>query len=224
MGVRKYQSYGRTLWKVDAWLVRPDGPPIRLRQSKIPTREQAVALEAKLKTDAFEGQFFERHRMATETTAELLSQYEKLGAQENRAWSTESGRAAHLRRHLGQVRASALTVRHVEEYRVGRSTEKTRRGGPPSPATLDREVELLKRALNHAVRLGTLRHNPIAEARLLRKPNVRRMVVDEEMFGRLFEASEESLRPILLTAFDSGMRKREVLDLRWEQVLSLIHI
>ena len=93
MGVRKYQSYGRTLWKVDAWLVRPDGPPIRLRQSKIPTREQAVALEAKLKTDAFEGQFFERHRMATETTAELLAQYEKLGAQENRAWSTESGRA-----------------------------------------------------------------------------------------------------------------------------------
>lgn len=82
MGVRKYQSYGRTLWKVDAWLVRPDGPPIRLRQSKIPTREQAVALEAKLKTDAFEGQFFERHRMATETTAELLAQYEKVGAQE----------------------------------------------------------------------------------------------------------------------------------------------
>jgi len=116
------------------------------------------------------------------------------------------------------VRASALTVRHVEEYRVGRSTEKTRRGGPPSPATLDREVELLKRVLNHAVRLGTLRHNPIAEARLLRKPNVRRMVVDEEMFGRLFEASEEPLRPILLAAFDTGMRKREVLDLAWEQV------
>jgi hypothetical protein len=105
MGVRKYQSYGRTLWKVDAWLVRPDGPPIRPRQSKIPTREQAVPLEAKLKTDAFEGQFFERHRMATETTAELLAQYEKLGAQENRAWSTESGRAAHLRRHLRCARA-----------------------------------------------------------------------------------------------------------------------
>ena len=168
--------------------------------------------EAKL-TDASEGQFFERHRMTTETTAELLAQYEKLGAQENRAWSTESGRAAHLRRHLGQLRASALSVRHVEEYRVRRSAEKTQRGGPPSPATLDREVELLKRVLNHAVRLVTLRHNPIAEARLLRKPNVRRMVVDEEMFGRLFDSSEEPLRPILLVAFDTGMRKREILDL-----------
>jgi len=38
------------------------------------------------------------------------------------------------------------------------------------------------------------------------------------MFGRLSEASEEPFRPILLAAFDTGMRKREILDLRWEQV------
>jgi len=45
------------------------------------------------------------------------------------------------------------------------------------------------------------------------------MVVDEEMFGWLFEASEESLRPILLAAFDTGMRKREILDLSAEVAL-----
>jgi integrase len=218
MGVTKYQSYGRTLWKVDAWLVRPDGPPIRLRQSKIPTREQAVALEAKLKTDAFDGQFFERHRLATETVAELWARYEDVGRRDNRSWPTDVGRAKHLLHHLGGVRATALSLRHVEEYRGRRLGERTPRGGPPSPATLDCEVELLKRVLNHAVRLGTLQHNPIAEARLLRKPNVRRVVVDEDAFGRLFEASEESFRPILLVAFDTGMRQREVLELRWEKV------
>jgi len=126
-----------------------------------------------------------------------------------RLYSRENGRWTFWPSVIPQAEVSERSVR---------STEKTLRGGPPSPATLDREVELLKRVLNHAVRLGTLRHNPIAEARLLRKPNARRMVVDEEMFGRLFEASEEPLRPILLLAFDTGMRKREVLDLRWEQV------
>jgi hypothetical protein len=40
---------------------------------------------------------------------------------------------------------------------------------------MDRGVELLERVLNHAVPLG--------------------MLVDEEMFGRLFEASEEPLPP-----------------------------
>jgi hypothetical protein len=33
---------------------------------------------------------------------------------------------------------------------------------------------------------------------LLRKPNVRRVVRDEAAFQRLFDASEESLKPILL--------------------------
>ena len=45
-----------------------------------------------------------------------------------------------------------------------------------------------------------------------------RTVLDEEGFGRLFAAAEEALRPILLVAFDTGMRKAEILKLRWDQV------
>lgn len=50
------------------------------------------------------------------------------------------------------------------------------------------------------------------------KPNVRRMVIDEPEFRRLLAASDSWLKPILLVAFDTGMREREILDLRWEQV------
>ena len=60
--------------------------------------------------------------------------------------------------------------------------------------------------------------NPLVRVKLLRKSNVRRSVIDEEGFRRLFEASEEALKPVLVTAFDTGMRKREILDLRWEMV------
>lgn len=44
------------------------------------------------------------------------------------------------------------------------------------------------------------------------------MVLDEAGFQRLFAAAEEAIRPILLVAFDTGMRKQELLSLRWEQV------
>ena len=47
---------------------------------------------------------------------------------------------------------------------------------------------------------------------------MRRTVLDEEGFQRLFAAAEEALRPILLVAFDTGMRKAEILRLRWEQL------
>ena len=46
-----------------------------------------------------------------------------------------------------------------------------------------------------------------------RKPNVRRMVLASAAFERLFAAAEEALQPILLLAFDAGMRKEELLAL-----------
>jgi len=43
-------------------------------------------------------------------------------------------------------------------------------------------------------------------------------VLTEKQFMGLYEIAEPLLRPILLMAFDTGMRKGEILSLRWEQV------
>lgn len=43
-------------------------------------------------------------------------------------------------------------------------------------------------------------------------------MLDTQAFERLFEGAEEALRPVLLLAFDTGMRKEELLALRWEQI------
>ena len=123
----------------------------------------------------------------------------------------------HLLRHLGNMQADRLTLKEVDAYRDARLKEKTRRGTPPTPGTLDRE-ELLKRLLGYAVKSGDLKDHPLRGVQLLRKPNVRRMVLDEAGFQRLFAAAEQALQPILLLALDTGMRKEEVLALQWEQV------
>ncbi len=115
-------------------------------------------------------------------------------------------------------RASPLELGDVDAYRSRRCAETTQRGGAPSPATLDRELELLKRFLDYAVACGRLKENPIAKVKLLRVPNVRRVVLDEEAFQRIRVAAEEWLRPILLVAFDTGMRKSEVLNLCWSRL------
>jgi integrase len=43
-------------------------------------------------------------------------------------------------------------------------------------------------------------------------------VMSEEAFQSLHDAAEECFKPILAVAYETGMRKREVLDLRWEQL------
>jgi integrase len=152
------------------------------------------------------------------TVAALWAIYEPVSRRDNDSWQTERGRAQHLVRHLGSKVASTLSLDDVENYRTGRLEEKTVRGEPPAPATLDREVELLKRMLNHAVARRRLYANPLAQVKLLAKANVRRSNVREDDFARLLEAAPSYLRPILTMAYDTGLRITSILRLRWDQV------
>jgi integrase len=43
-------------------------------------------------------------------------------------------------------------------------------------------------------------------------------VISEEIFEKLLQAAESVFRPILLVAYDHGLRKGEILGLRWEQL------
>ncbi|HTP30488.1 MAG TPA: tyrosine-type recombinase/integrase [Anaeromyxobacteraceae bacterium] len=54
--------------------------------------------------------------------------------------------------------------------------------------------------------------------RLLNKPNVRRVTIDEPTFARLVKVADPQFQPLLITAYDTGMRESEILNLRWSQV------
>jgi hypothetical protein len=129
---------------------------------------------------------------------------EPAAKRDNRGWQTDSGRTKHLLRWLGDKTCSALTLRSVDEYRDHRLLETAQRGTRPSAATLDREVELLEGFLSYASSAGLLTGNPLAEVKLLRKPNVRWRVLGELEYARLFEAREEALKPLLPVALNKG--------------------
>jgi len=216
MGIKRITKNGVVSWRVDTWLKLVDGRLERFRESNIPTKEMALALERKKKTEAFEGRHFDKKQSLTVEKA--WTKYAPKGERDNRAWATDKARAQHLLRHLGPVNAEQLRERHVEEYRQKRSTETTKRGHAPTAATLDREVELLKRVLNYNVRLGLLTHNPIAHAPLLNKPNTRSTTLTQDDFEALVNAAKKDLRAVLVVAHETGMRKEELLSLTWQQV------
>ena len=221
MGVKKYQARGRVFWEVDEWLPLPDGRRHRYRQRKIPTKEAAKALIAKARIDAFEGRFFDRAEPDPDcTVSEAWSAYKKVSERDVDSWKTDKGRAAHLVRHLGQRGATSLTLADVDAYRNRRLGENTRRGRPPALSTLDKEVELLNRFLNYAVRCGRLKTNPVAGTKSLVKvhENARKVVVQDEVFDKILAPATELIRPHLLLLRDTAMRKGDVLQLRHDQV------
>jgi integrase len=60
--------------------------------------------------------------------------------------------------------------------------------------------------------------NPVASVSLERENNTRDRVLSREEFDRLLAAAPSHLKPILLTAYYTGMRRGELLKLTWDRV------
>lgn len=218
MGVKAYKTPQGVFYKADFWVTLPDGRQERMRKRRIPTREMALAFERKMMTEAFEGRFFERPKTRSLTVAEAWENYEPVMMQNNRDHTTNLARARHLVRHLGKHRAEYLTQKDVDSYVQARRQEPTRSKQSPMPGTLNREVGFLRRILSYGVKRGDLARNPLVGVEMLEEHNTRNVVVDEADFDKLYDSAEAHLKPILLTAYDTGMRKREILDLTWSRV------
>ena len=218
MGVYQYEKDGRTLFGIDVWLRLPNGELKRQRIRKIPTQKHAKMLLAKLEIDAFEGRYFDRQLEARVTVEDCWKAWEPITRRDNDSWQSDVDRARHLVEHIGQRRAAKLTRKDIEEYRAKRFAETTRRGGPPAPGTIDREIALLKRCISYAVECGTLVRNPIAGVPLLNEPNTRDTVLKPVMLERILKAAPPAFAPVIEFDYETGLRKTELRFLRWEQV------
>lgn len=105
----------------------------------------------------------------------------------------------------------------------------TRRDGPPTPATINRYVMALKRMINFAVKRRTLPHSPIDGYEDEDEADARAVVIAEEHFDLILTALGDNLlmRAFVTLAYDSGMRKTELLYCRrsWlDQKAGQIHV
>jgi len=100
----------------------------------------------------------------------------------------------------------------IEKYKLKRMKSEIR------PATVNRELSVLKRAFNLAIDWKMTDENPVQKIKFLRQPEPRERVLTEEEELKLFAACTEHLKPVILTALRTGMRKSEIADLKWNQV------
>jgi integrase len=104
---------------------------------------------------------------------------------------------------------SGITAKQVEEYKVQR--RKT-----VSPATVNRELALLKHVCTKAMKWGYLKTNPLKPVKFLKEPLGRLRYLTREEVDALVAACPLHLKPIVVVAMHTGMRKSEVLGLKWQ--------
>lgn len=88
-----------------------------------------------------------------------------------------------------------------------------------SKARVNRYLALLKKMFNLAIDWGYAKENPVRRVRLFsEKDNLKERILADAEEKRLLEASAAHLRPIILVALQTGMRRGEILALQWHQV------
>ncbi|EKD36575.1 MAG: integrase family protein [uncultured bacterium] len=131
----------------------------------------------------------------------------------------------HLLRILGEeTKVAAITTGMIEGYQKRRlgepSIKKGKDGGPKltAAATVNKEIVTLKTIFNRAIRHGKLAVNPAQPVRKLPENNVRMRILTAEEAERLFTCCADHLRPVVTTAFYTGMRLSEIVNLTWSKI------
>jgi len=84
--------------------------------------------------------------------------------------------------------------------------------------TVNRDLEALRHILFWAVDEGLLTANPFARLRLIPERRKPRSILSLQDEALLLAASAPHLKPIVIAALDTGMRRGELLHERWEHI------
>jgi excisionase family DNA binding protein len=120
---------------------------------------------------------------------------------------------AHLIPFFGDLEVDQISCLHLERYRAERLTAGVKK------STTNRELAILSRIFSLGIDWGFSSENPVRKIKFFsEQDSVKERILTQEEEVRLLEASPGHLKPILKVALNTGMRRGEILGLRWSQV------
>jgi integrase len=196
---------GKTYW----FTMTSEGQKIR---QSLGTDNERLAKKAyaKMMVEVIEGRYFETSRAKSIRFEDLAREY--LAHYEHPRDKTSLNRLSPF--FSGRT-LFEITTRLVGEYRAERA--KTAK-----PATVYQELALLRRMFNVAIKEWQwLRTNPVSAISFSvgnRNARTRWLTVDEEDMLLRRATNPSWLRPLLVIALHTGMRRGEILALTWRDI------
>jgi len=152
------------------------------------------------------------------TLKELTKDYLDYARQNKRSYERDETSVEHLLNFFGNASVASITPRKIELYMEARLNQVNKKGNKLKPATVNREIACLKHIFNRAIRDDKIEVNPATKVKMKPEDNVRDRVITYDEFQGLLNHSPEYLKPVLLTAYYTAMRKGEILNLKWDRV------
>lgn len=215
MSVFRRKKKGKLLktWCYDFWIL---GRRYRGSIPEARTKWQAERAETKIRDSIYDGKFGKR--VEAPTLKEFFDKtYFPWSKANKRSWRHDEFRSRPLLAAMGKRRLDEIGVIQIERYKQDRLKDKTRYDTPLSPASINRELELLSGIFTYAIDTGLVIPNPCRKVRRLDEDNERSRYLSEDEEQRLMmqlTGRREHLQRIVTLAIHTLMRKSELLSLR----------
>ena len=200
------------------------------QSATFPTKKLALDWSHRIESEMSSGHFVDRsvgHHTSLKQLVELYLKEvtdKRPGDQSRKAERSRLERFLRTEKPLCAHAVTNLTPEQFEEYRDKRLAPTAGNGKPVAPATIKRELTLLKRVIDFRKRRLGLLINPVNTEDVIR-PVVnddRDVRLTKKEMTRLFIACSEArnkwLRPFVEFGFETGGRRGSLLTLEWNDV------
>lgn len=218
---RQYTRMDGSVDKAEAWTIVLELPP----NPKTGKRRQKWVSVKGTHTDAQKRLTELLHEMDTGrivrpgklTLAAFMERWLKDYAMTNCRPVTAEGYKKKVNKHivpsLGRILLSELQPSHIQDF------YRAKLDSGLSPRTVGHLARILHNALSHAVKWGLVIRNVCEACDPPRASNREMKTLDGEAVNRLLQAAKDSLYyPVIHLAVYTGMRRSELLGLRWHDV------
>lgn len=195
------------------WYIDYRLPNSKRRREKVGTSKKlAETVFSKRKVEIAEGKYLDirkQEKTKFETFAEeFLNIHSKVS---KKSWKSDYYNLQTLKEYFGGKYLYTITIKDIEKFKVERSAG-------VGPATVNRELATLKTMFSKAVIWEKLHENIARSVKFLKEPAGRLRFLEREEIVKVLANCNKKLRPIVVLALNTGMRRGEIFGLKWHDV------
>ncbi len=175
------------------------------------SKADARKLLAIRKTEVLHGKFNLPVNMIAPTFSEFAKDYLEYAKENKRSWDRDACSLRCLVPFFGSYSLTEISPILIEKYKLERKKSVSAR-------TVNMELSLLRRMFNLGIAWDKCLSNPISKVKFYKEELKAVRVLTKEEEHVLLESCSDHLKPVLITALNTGMRYGEIITLNWKDV------